>query len=104
MIEREKVKDVASTQFIGSNRKNVFAYKISVRNKKAQEIRLRIDDQVPLPNTKEITVDKLEDSGAAVDDETGLLTWNLRVPPGKTQDLELRYMVKYPRYSALVLE
>jgi hypothetical protein len=104
LVKREKVKDVSSTQFMGANRKNVFAYEISIRNKKEQPIRIRVEDQFPVPNTKEISVDELESSGGSVNEESGLVTWDFTLPPGKSEKVELKYVVKYPRHAALILE
>jgi hypothetical protein len=104
VVTREKVKDVSSSQMIGSNVRNTFAYEITVRNKKEGPIHIRIEDHVPVPNTKEITVDELEDSNAEVDDNTGMRTWNLTIPPGKSEKLLLKYQVKYPKHSSIILE
>lgn len=104
VVTREKVKEYSSNQFVGSNRRALFAYEISVRNKKAHTIDIRIEDQLPVPNTKEIAVEEIEDSDAIKGEETGLLTWNLKVEPGKTQKIDLKYEIKYPRYHDIILE
>lgn len=104
VVTREKVKEYSSSQLVGSNRKALFAYEINVRNKKAHPIDIRIEDQFPIPNTKEITVDEIEDTDAVKDKENGLLTWNLKVDPGKTQKIDLKYEIKYPRYHNIILE
>lgn len=103
-ITREKVKSISSHQVLSGNRKVVFAYAITVRNKKQQALEIRIEDQVPVPNTKEITVDKLEDSNAEFSEDTGLLVWNKKLEPGQIEKIDLKYAVKYPRWSKLILE
>lgn len=104
VVTREKVKEYSSSQFVGSNRKALFAYEINVRNKKADIIDIRIEDQLPVPNTKEITVDQIDDTDAIKNEENGLLTWNLKVEPGETQKIDLKYEIKYPRYHDIILE
>jgi hypothetical protein len=104
VVTREKKKEYSSNQFVGSNRKSLFAYEINIRNKKSFPINIRIEDQVPVPNTKDISVDNIEDSDAINIEESGLLTWNYKVEPGKTQKIDLRYEVKYPKYSNIILE
>ena len=103
-ITREKLKDFSSRQLLGGNRKVQFAYEIQVRNKKHQDIAIRIQDQIPLSNTKEINIDKTEDSDAEYVFETGLLKWNKLIPPGRTEKIVFRYAVKYPKYSNIILE
>jgi hypothetical protein len=88
----------------GANVRNVMAFEINVRNKKDAAIQIRIEDQVPVPNTKDITVDNLEDSDADIDEDTGIMSWDLKIEPGKSSKLALKYQVRYPRHSALVLE
>lgn len=104
VVTREKVKDYTSSQFIGSNRKSVFTYEIKVRNKKKQAITIRLEDQVPVPNTREIEVDKLEDTKAQYNAETGVLAWNKKLDSGKTETIMLKYAVRYPKHQGLILE
>jgi hypothetical protein len=104
VITREKKKEYSANQFVGSNRRSTFAYEINVRNKKAYPISIRIEDQLPVPNTKDISVDNIEDSDAIKNDVTGLLTWNMKVQPGKTEKIDLKYEIKYPKYQSIILE
>ncbi|MFM7485910.1 MAG: DUF4139 domain-containing protein, partial [Cytophagales bacterium] len=77
---------------------------ITVRNKKAQPITIVIEDQIPVPNTKEIDVEKIEDSKAEYKEETGLLKWKKQIAPSKTETIRLQYYVKYPKGSNMLLE
>jgi hypothetical protein len=104
VVTREKKKEYSANQFVGSNRRSTFAYEINVRNKKAHPINIRIEDQFPVPNTKDIDVDNIEDSKAMKNDLTGLLTWHLEVEPGKTEKIDLKYEIKYPKYQNITLE
>ncbi len=104
VVKREKVKDVSSKQFVGSNQKVMYAYDISIRNSKRQLITIVIEDQVPVPNTKEIEVDKLEYAKAERNSETGIVKWKKEITPGKTETMQLKYSVKFPKYSRMVLE
>jgi hypothetical protein len=104
VVTREKKKEYSANQFVGSNRRSTFAYEINVRNKKAYPINIRIEDQLPVPNTKDIGVDNIEDSKAIKNESTGLLTWNLQIEPGKTEKIDLKYEIKYPKYQNIILE
>ncbi len=104
MVKREKVKQLSSQQMVGSNQKSLVAFDISVRNKKAQPITIVIEDQIPVPNTKEITVDKLEDSKADYEEETGLLKWKKIIASGKTENIKLKYLVRFPKTNHMILE
>ncbi|WP_165823761.1 DUF4139 domain-containing protein [Pseudochryseolinea flava] len=104
VVTREKVKDLSSKQFIGANQKSVFAYDITVRNKKNFPITIVVEDQLPIPNTKEITVDKIEDSKAEHNEQTGILKWKKEVEPGKSELLKFKYAIRYPKQNQMVLE
>jgi hypothetical protein len=104
LVTRDKKKDFTSRQFVGSNQKSQFAYEISIRNKKAQPLTIVIEDQIPVANDKDISVDKLEDSKADYDQENGLLKWKKEIAPGKTELISLRYTVKFPKSSTMILE
>jgi len=104
MVKREKKKDFSSRQFIGGNQKVVLAYEISVRNKKALPISIVIEDQLPIANDREISVDKLEDSHGEFDHNTGTLTWRKEIAAGKTELINLKYAVRYPKGNRMLLE
>lgn len=104
VITREKVNDLSSAQFIGSNRKELVGFEIKVRNKKQQPIHITIEDQVPVATNKEITVDLLESSKAEYNKVTGTLRWKLKLEPGDNKQMDLKYEVKYPKDQRLVIE
>jgi hypothetical protein len=104
LVKREKVKDLTSKQSIGSNQKAVYAFDISIRNKKAYPISIVIEDQIPIPNTKEIDIDKVEDSKAEYSQESGLLKWKKTIKAGSTENIKLKYAVKFPKNSSIILE
>ena len=104
MVKREKVKQLSTQQLVGSNQKSSYTFDISIRNKKAQPIFIVIEDQLPVPNTKEISVDKLEDSKAEHHEETGQLKWKRNVAAGKTEKVTLRYSVRFPKGEQILLE
>lgn len=97
VIKKEKLKDVSSVKFLGSNKKQVFTYEISVKNNKKEAVALSLKDQYPLPTTKDIEVELLEKDGAEVDSETGMVTWKLHLAPGELKKIRFGYSVKYPK-------
>ncbi|MCZ4224972.1 DUF4139 domain-containing protein [Pedobacter rhodius] len=97
IIKKEKQEDFSSTKFIGSNKKQVFTYLIKIRNTKKEAIELLLKDQYPLSTESDIEIELLESSGAAVNKETGMLTWNLKIAPNETKTIKLSYSVKAPK-------
>jgi uncharacterized protein (TIGR02231 family) len=101
VIKKEKVADYSSVKFLGSNKKQVFTFEITVRNNKKEKIRLLLKDQYPIPSDKDIEEELLDGGGATVDKETGILTWNLELAAGESRHFRISYSVKYPKDKML---
>jgi hypothetical protein len=104
VVSRTKLTDFTSKQFIGSNRKETRAYEINIRNKKSQPVNLIIEDQFPVSTNKDIEVSRQEASGGEVEEESGKITWRLKVNPASQRKLAIRYEVKYPKKERVLLE
>jgi len=97
VIQRVKVKDYSKKQLFGGNQTQAFAFAYSVKNTKNTAVTLRIEDQLPISKTKDITVQAQDLSNADYDVETGKVTWMLILKPGETQKFNFSYSVKYPK-------
>jgi hypothetical protein len=96
-VKREKLVDFSSVKILGLNKKETFAYSISVRNKKKQAIDILIEDQLPLSSDKDIEVDALETSNANYDKDYGKCSWRFQLKAAESKTLKLSYSVKYPK-------
>lgn len=97
IVKREKLKDFTSTKFIGTNKRESFAYEISVRNTKTDAIKITIEDQVPVSQDSQIEVTVTDVGGAKHNKNTGKLTWELDVAPNETKKVIFKFEVKYPK-------
>jgi uncharacterized protein (TIGR02231 family) len=97
IIERNMLKDYNARKDIGLNRERTFGYEFVVRNTKKSVVHLKLMDQVPVSQDESIEVKDIELSGAAKDEATGKLTWNLTLQPAETQKFKLIYSVKHPK-------
>ncbi|WP_276367568.1 DUF4139 domain-containing protein [Chryseolinea sp. H1M3-3] len=104
MVTREKKKDYTSRQIIGAYQKSTVAYEIIIRNKKSEQLTIVIEDQIPVTTDKMISIDKIEDSDAMYDERTGLLKWRKQIGTGQTKTIHLRYDVRFPKNSVMLLE
>lgn len=104
VIERKKQKEFTSNQFIGSNRKESYAWEISVRNKKKTPITIVVEDQIPLSTDKQIEVEKGETTNAKYNETTGLISWKLSIKTAETQKFNFSYIVKYPKDKNVYIE
>ena len=103
VVKREKLKDFSKVKFLGTNKKQIFTYEITVKNNKKDAINMLLKDQYPVSQNKEVEVELLESNDAAVNDETGVLTWKLKLAPGEVKKIRISYSVKYPKDKMLNL-
>jgi uncharacterized protein (TIGR02231 family) len=96
-IKREKVVDKSGTKFLSSYKEQTFTYDIIVRNNKKEEINILLKDQYPLSTDKEMTVELLDKDGAKANEETGVLTWEIKLKPNETKKYRISYKIKYPK-------
>jgi len=96
-IKREKVTDKSGTKFLSSYKEQTFTYDITVRNNKKETVEILLKDQYPISTDKEITIEVLEKDRAKVNEETGIMTWELKLAPNETKKIRISYKVKYPK-------
>ncbi|MHB1197820.1 MAG: mucoidy inhibitor MuiA family protein [Lutibacter sp.] len=103
-VKREKIKNFATKQFIGSKKEESRVWSINVKNNKSQKIDMLIFDQIPVSTLEEIKVDIFETSGAKHNTETGEIKWDFSIEPNESKKFELKYSVKYPKIRNLIIE
>ncbi|KXX69405.1 mucoidy inhibitor MuiA family protein [Flammeovirga sp. SJP92] len=103
-IKREKLSEFSANQFIGSNRRETIAFKLSLRNNKNYPVSTMVYDQIPVSTIKGIQVEMLEVSNGKVDKLTGKIEWKVDLKPNENKDLIIKYAVKYPKEKKVLIE
>jgi uncharacterized protein (TIGR02231 family) len=97
-IERKLVTDLSSKKTIGTNQKETYAYEILIRNNKRKDIKVVIQDQVPVARHSDIKVENIEIGGGGVlDEKTGEIKWTVEVPTAKQVKRQFSFDVRYPK-------
>lgn len=102
-IQRVKRSDFNQKRMIGLNRRESFMYEINVRNNHKTPIDIEIQDQLPVSQESEISIEQDEISGADKDELSGRLKWQLNLEPAKTKTLKISFSVKYPRNKFVLI-
>jgi uncharacterized protein (TIGR02231 family) len=97
VVKREKVKDFTSRKVIASNQKDTYAWEISIRNTKAEPVKISIEDQIPVSQNSQIEVTVIDVAGAKYNKETGKLNWDMTLQPNEDRKIVFKYEVKYPK-------
>lgn len=104
VMQREKVDQFSKKRTIGSNITESRGYEITLKNNKSQPVTLQVKDQIPVSVNSSITVTPGELSRGNLDPQTGIVTWEITLPPGGQQKLSLQYEVKYPKNERIILD
>lgn len=103
MVERTLSDEFNKKSTVGKNYKQTVAWNISVRNNKSTNVKIEIQDNIPVPASSSITVTNQVYVGATLDDKS-IATWNLDLKPSEKKDLKLSYTVIYPKTMSLNLK
>jgi uncharacterized protein (TIGR02231 family) len=101
VVEREKITDFSGVKFLGSNKKQLFTYEITLKNNKKEMMQMLLEDQYPISSNKEIESELIDASGATINEETGKLSWKLQLAPGESRKYRVSYSIKYPRDKSI---
>lgn len=96
VVNRVKLKEFTTTKKSGEFTIQTFTYEITVKNNKTTEVNMILKDQYPLSQVKDIEAKLKENGGASINEELGILTWEMDLKPGESRKVRFSYTVKYP--------
>ncbi|MEL7002208.1 MAG: DUF4139 domain-containing protein [Bacteroidota bacterium] len=101
LVSKAKLKDARAKKFIGTKREESFTYEIRVKNNKKVAITIEIEDQVPVSQESDISVEVQDISGASWNKSNGQLKWKLKLAPNESVRKLISFSVKYPANKSL---
>jgi uncharacterized protein (TIGR02231 family) len=104
MVSRTQLKDFNTEKVIGNNKKSTYSYEIVVKNNRKSPITIDVEDQVPVSQSSDITVETIELSKGELNPLTGKIKWKLTIEPGEAKKINLAFSIKYPRNKSLQLK
>ena len=104
VVTRTSIKNLTEKQTFGSNKKETRDWQIEVKNRKGQAVNLLVEDQLPISQNSSIEVESQELSGGKLDAKTGKVSWDFQLKPQDNKKVELKYMVKYPKNEAVIIQ
>lgn len=97
VVKRDKIRELSSRRFIGTNQRQSFAYEISARNTKGEKIKIIIEDQIPVSQNNQIEISVTDTGNAKYNKDTGKLVWEMALQPNETRKMLFKFDVKYPK-------
>ena len=96
-VKRTKDEKACESKEVLGKRSELIVYDYEVRNAKSADVKVVVEDQIPVSVNAGIEVSVEEASGAEVNMRNGFVTWELGLATGETRELALRYRVKYSK-------
>ena len=97
IVSRSKIEDKSSTQSLGSKKSESFLYEIQLRNNHKTPVLVKVQDQLPVSQEKDISVEPIELSGAMADAKSRRLQWIKTLGAGEKSAYRIAFTVHYPK-------
>lgn len=101
-VSREQITDYTEHKFIGSKKEELNGWRTVIRNNKNQHINIIVADQIPVSTIDEIEVSVQNLSGGVLARETGEVKWEISLEPSASKQIDLQYIIKYPKNKTIV--
>jgi uncharacterized protein (TIGR02231 family) len=95
IIRRNLLKKDCKEKIVGNYIEKTYSYAIEVKNLKSNGINIILQDQLPITQNTDITIEALDTSKGRYDDKTGIIEWDLNIKTKETKTIEFQYKVKY---------
>lgn len=103
-VERTLLSDYTERKALGQIREESISWGISLQNNRSESARITLYDQIPVSLRSEIEVTAENLSGGELNNDTGIVTWDINLGGGKQRDIVLKYKVRYPKSKRLTVE
>jgi uncharacterized protein (TIGR02231 family) len=97
VVKRTLLKKDSKEKIIGDKKERTFAHQIEVLNLKSTAIELVIQDQLPITQNADITIEAIELSRGKLDDVSGLIEWSLNLKGKETKKFDFNFKVKHAK-------
>lgn len=102
-VSRVLMKDKSGTKMLSSKKSQNFVYDITLRNNKAEQVAIQVEDQFPVSSNKDIEIELTDTSSGTVNTEKGLVKWDLKLKSNESKTLRFGYQVRSDKNQTLNL-
>ncbi len=96
VVKRTLLKKDSKDKVIAEKRERSFAYEIEVKNLKSIPIEIVIQDQIPITQNADISIEKSDlGKGGNLDETTGLMEWSFSLKPKESKLFDYNFKVKH---------
>ena len=87
--------------FLKNQKKKSHEYLIKITNKSSESIKVLLKDSIPVSTDKTIAVDASELSGGTINEENGVINWEISVAGHSSEEIKLAYTITWPKDKQL---
>ncbi len=97
MVKRLLVKKDTKEKIVGDKKERTLSYSIEVKNMKATPIEIVVQDQIPITQNAEISIETLELGKGELDALTGIMEWKFTLKPKEGKLMNFSYKVTHKK-------
>lgn len=97
VVKRTLLKKDCKEKIIGDKKERTFAYQIELLNLKSSNIELVIQDQLPITQDADITIEATELSRGKFDEVSGLVEWTFNLKSKETKKFDFNFKIKHAK-------
>ena len=101
IVKRTLLKKESKENIIGTQKERVNSYLIEIKNLKSTNATIVIQDQVPVTQNADITIEAMNTGKAKYNQVTGLLEWETTLKTKESKSLNFSYKVKFDKNKTL---
>lgn len=102
-VTRTMKNEKEGNKMFSSKKEQSFNYEITARNNKRETVEIKIFDQAPISENKDIEVNITEKSRGLFHPETGEISWDIKLKPAQTEKIKFGFSVRSAKDKELYL-
>jgi len=104
IVNRIQTKKYSKKALLTGKKTEERSYKLGIKNTRSETVTIQIQDQIPVSSNKEVEVELDENGGGILNEKTGVIEWNIEIPPGSIWETEFSFSVKYPNETRVYID
>lgn len=97
VVKRTLLKKECKDKVIQDKRERTFAYSIEVRNSKSSGIDIVIQDQIPITQNTDITIESANLAKGRLNERTGVIEWSFNLKSKENKVIDFDYKIRHSK-------
>ncbi|MES2589270.1 MAG: DUF4139 domain-containing protein [Bacteroidota bacterium] len=95
IVKRTLLKKESKEKIIGNQKERTNSFEIEIKNLKSTNIEVVVQDQIPITQNADITIEALGTDKAKYNEQTGIMEWTVKLKTKESSKLNFSYKVKF---------